>query len=369
MIDNYLLTVKSNWILWKEVIKEKSSLIKYPKEKGFQYLSGYYKNSNTTETNFKKLLYVSMPGKIPVFKYSETDIENHFSFAIRDNEFSGEYIIQASEPDNNYSVQIESPFSPIHPESKMLIDSSREKLPEKIANLSVNYQVEKIYGISNLVDTNSSVQSKTSRVRFYGKPDQEVVMRDYISLPAMQEVFFELIPGVSIKTKKSKHGIFVQDPVTKNYFDTPPLLLVDGVVINDPAEIINLDPELVEKIDIIKDEYIVGDIIFSGIISVITKSGDFTSVSLPSNAIRISDKSRNYIKRFRSPDYSKSTGNNDRIPDFRNTLFWIDNIRPDSRGKIYISFPASDFASKFQINLQGASGNRLFSVKRIIQVE
>jgi hypothetical protein len=185
----------------------------------------------------------------------------------------------------------------------------------------------------------------------------------------MQEVFFELIPGLSIKTKKSKNSIFIQNPVTKNYYDTPPLMLVDGVIIGDPSEIFKLDPELVEKIDIIKDEYIVGDIIFSGIISLITKAGDFTSVSLPANAIRISDKSHTSFKRFKSPDYSKTTNINDRTPDFRNTLFWVSNIKPDNRGKIYVSFYASDYASKYEINLQGIAGSRLFTGKKTIQVE
>ena len=38
-------------------------------------------------------------------------------------------------------------------------------------------------------------------LRFYGKPDIEIIMADYIKLPVMQEVFFELLPGVSLKRK------------------------------------------------------------------------------------------------------------------------------------------------------------------------
>ena len=39
-------------------------------------------------------------------------------------------------------------------------------------------------------------------VRFYGQPDIELVLSDYISLPVMNEIFFELLPGVSTEKEK-----------------------------------------------------------------------------------------------------------------------------------------------------------------------
>lgn len=368
-IDNYLLSIKSNWIKWEDVISGKLPEIKYPAEKGKQFLSGFYRSRNKIETKNNKILFLSVPGKIPGFKYAETDSENRFTFAIRDNESSNDNVIQPAEADNSYSIKIESPFSENYPESRYIIDSTKMKLPEEVVNWSVNYQVEKIYGISCVGDTIKSIISRSRRVRFYGKPDQELVMSDYISLPVMQEVFFELIPGVSVKTKKPKYGIFIQDPVSRNYYNTPPALLVDGVIIDDPSVIINLDPELVEKIDIIKGEYIVGDLIFSGIINVITKAGDFSNISLPPNAIRIRDNSYDFVKRYKSPEYSSVLTKTDRTPDFRNTLYWNHNLKPDSQGKIIVDIMTSDFVSAYEINLQGASGGKLFSVRKTIRVE
>jgi hypothetical protein len=185
----------------------------------------------------------------------------------------------------------------------------------------------------------------------------------------MQEVFFELIPGVTVKMKKSKYGIFIQDPVSRNYYDNSPALLVDGVIIDDPSVIINLDPELVEKIDVIKGEYIVGDVIFSGIISVITKAGDFSNVSMPPNAIRIRNNNYDFARRYKSPDYSSVFTKTDRNPDFRNTLYWNHNLKPDSQGKIIVDIVTSDFVSIYEINLQGAAGGKLFSIRKSIRVE
>ena len=73
------------------------------------------------------------------------------------------------------------------------------ELAESIKNMSVNYQVEKIYGISGLGDTLNQFHHLLVPVRFYGKPDQELIMSDYISLPVMQEVFFELVRESRLK--------------------------------------------------------------------------------------------------------------------------------------------------------------------------
>jgi len=43
-------------------------------------------------------------------------------------------------------------------------------------------------------------------------------------------------------------------------------LMIDGVIIKDPALIANLEPEIVEKIDVIKEKYLVGKYFFPGIL-------------------------------------------------------------------------------------------------------
>jgi hypothetical protein len=369
LIDNYLLSVKSNWIDWEDVIRGRFPEIKYPRENKRQYISGFYINRDKTEANLRKVLFLSIPGKIPVFKYSETDNNNRFIFAIQDNESANEYVIQPASADNSYSLQIESPFSDRFPEFGYSSDSTKKPLSDEAAKWSINYQVEKIYGISDIGDTIKTTISRTKPVRFYGKPDQELIMSDYISLPAMEEVFFELIPGVIVRTNKSKYGIFLQDPDSRKYYESLPALLVDGVVINDPSIIINLDPELVEKIDVIKGKYIVGELVFSGIINVITKAGDFSNITSPQNIIRIRNNSYDPVRRYISPDYSSVSGKTSRIPDFRNTLFWSHNLKPGSMGKINVEIVTSDFGSDYEINFQGAAGGRFFSARKTIRVE
>jgi hypothetical protein len=368
-IDNYLLSIKSNWIIWEDLIQNKVPEIKFLAEKEKQFLSGFYISTDKTETNHDQTLLLSIPGKVPVFKYAKTDQKNRFVFAIRDNESSYDYIIQPSEKNDNYLIQIESPFSDNYPESEGFIDTTRKGFPDEIVKWSINYQVEKIYGISNIGDTIRTIISHSKPIRFYGKPDKELILSDYISLPVMEEVFFELLPGVKVKSTKSKSEVLMQYPVNRNYSDDLPALLVDGVIIDDPSIILKLDPELVEKIDIVKGEYVVGDLVFYGIISVITKSGDFRSVSLPANAIRIDDYGYNFVRKFKSPDYSSGFNKADRFPDFRNTIYWNHNLKPDKYGIINVDIMTSDFVTAYEINFQGVAGSKVISVRKTIRVE
>ena len=140
--------------------------------------------------------------------------------------------------------------------------------------------------------------------RFYGKPDIELVMDDYIKLPVMQEVFFELIPGVFMKEEgETGYEITISDPIENKVYDEPPILLIDGVVEGSQL-IADLDPEHVERIDAVKSRYFVGNYLFQGLVNVITRKGDFSKFQLPDYAVRLPYRVTEQAVTFHLPDYS-----------------------------------------------------------------
>jgi hypothetical protein len=230
--------------------------------------------------------------------------------------------------------------------------------------------VRKIYGTSYIGDPISPVITLPKIKRFYGKPDQELIMKDYILLPVMQEVFFELLVGVFLKSKKSGYEITVANPENNKAYETPPGLFLDGVMVKDPSVINALDPEIVERIDVIRNKYYVGDFLFFGIVNVITKAADFSNATLPDYAIRLHYKAIDQTGSFLSPDYSSAEMKKSRIPDFRNTLYWNPAVKFDKDGKARVEFWTSDFASDFEINIQGISPEgKMYSIKKVITVK
>jgi hypothetical protein len=245
------------------------------------------------------------------------------------------------------------------------------ELPGRTTKLGINYQVMKIYRSDDTPVKTEPVFFTGGSKRFYGKPDIELIMDDYIKLPVMQEVFFELMPGVFLKKKKSEYEITIADPVENSIYEKTPVLFVDGVVVNDPAVIANLDPEGVEKIDAVKSRYFVGHYMFYGLVNVITRASDyFSNVTLPDYAVRLPYRITEPVKSFSFPDYSLPESRQNRIPDFRNTLYWTSSVKPDKEGKARVEFWSSDYKSDYEINIQGISGDgKLVSFKKIIKVE
>ncbi|TAL60331.1 MAG: hypothetical protein EPN88_16135 [Bacteroidetes bacterium] len=369
-LDCLLLTAKSNWIEWDKILSDNLPVLKYQVENRDHYLTGKVMTVDLKAPDTEEYLLLSSPGKAAVFQYATTDRQGIFSFRIHIDESVNDLIIQPDDVTKKLRINIESSFSDKYLQSQVSPDSAYKPVPSYISKWSVNYQVNKIYEYSFVANRVISKIQPIKPKRFYGKPDIELVMTDYIQLPVMQEVFFELLPGVSLKSRKSAYELSIADPVTKTSYGVPPGMLIDGVFISDPTIIGNLDPEIVERIDVVKEKYLVGNYGFYGIVNIITRTGDYSSVTLPDYAIRMPYRVLDPVWSFASPDYSAAGSGESHIPDFRNTLYWNPSVKPDVNGKARVEFWTSDILADYEIIIQGITPDgKMISSKKIIRVE
>jgi hypothetical protein len=370
VLDSFLSTLKSNWIDWNVILSDELPVIKYNAETEDHYLTGRLMSNDKKTVDSGMFVILSIPSKTAVFQYAKTDKEGFFSFKIHIDNKVNDLVIQPDITARDKYINIESPFSVQYLKPEKSIDTTAEDIPEYISTLSVNHQVRKIYGSSSVGEPLIPQFLQPKVKRFYGKPDQELIMKDYIALPVMQEVFFELLAGVLLKSKKSGYEITISNPENNKPYETPPSLFIDGVMVKEPSVIAGLEPDLVEKIDVVRVRYFVGDYQFHGIVNIITKAGDFSSAPLPDQAMRLHYRVIDPVSSFSSPDYSSSDLKKSRIPDFRNTLYWNPSVKPDKEGKARIDFWTSDFISDFEINIQGiTSDGKPFSLKKIIKIK
>jgi hypothetical protein len=370
VIDSLLENVKSNWINWNVIVAGIQPEYKYQMEKDDHFLTGNLFSADQKAGVPDRFVLMSSPGKTAVFQYAKTDDEGNFSFKIHIDEKVKDLIILPDIIAKNQSVNIESSFSDQYSKYNVSLDSANNLIPGYISTWSVNHQVRKIYGTSDIGSTLTPVVSVPKIRRFYGKPDIELKMKDYITLPVMQEVFFELLPGISLKSKKSGYEITMANPENNRLYDSPPGLFIDGVAVKDASLIAGLEPEVVETIDVVKEKYFVGDYLFYGIVNVITKTGNFSNLTLPDYSIRLPYRVIDPVAPFVSPDYPSPDRKKSRVPDFRNTLYWNPSVKPDKTGKASIEFWSSDFISDFELNIQGITQDgHTFSIKKIIKVK
>jgi len=364
----FLLNAKSNWIDWNTILSGNFPDLMYNYEQDYHYIDGHLFNRSLQTPESGRILFLSIPGKNAFFQYSVTKPDGSFRFSIPVDEKIKDLIIQPEEVNPDNSIKIRSSFSEKYPVTVSFRDLITEAPSRYISRWKVNYQVNKIYETADALANTSSIAFRTPK-RFYGKPDIELNMKDYIELPVMQEVFYELLPGVIMKQKKSEYEIQIADPVYNIVYDKPPVLFIDGVVVHEPSVIVGLNPDRVEKIDVIKDRYIVGDYLFCGLVNVITKAGDYSDVNLPGYAVRLLYKAIEPIDKFLSPDYSSQERMQSRIPDFRNTLYWNPSVQRDTDGNYMMEFWSSDLAGDYEIIIQGINDEgKTVSLKKIITI-
>lgn len=344
--------------------------LSYGFEKEYHIIHGRLLNRNTQMPDSGKFLFLSIPGKNAVFFYSRTDGDGRFSFSVPIDRLTRELIIQPEVVNPDNTIRIESSFSEEYPGFLPGGGTSPAGSSKQVSLMKVNYQVNRIYETENSVPQ-PEPQSVANPVKsFYGIPDISLDLNDYIRLPIMQEVFYELVPGVTLRDKRPGYEITVADPYYDAVYGQPPITFIDGVVVSDPAVIAGLDPDHVERIDVIRDRYVVGDYIFFGLVNVITYDGDYSRVSLPDHAVRLPYRVADPVRKFYSPDYSTTERRRDRTPDFRNTLYWEPSVTPSGDGKYRVEFWSSDVAGDYEINLQGVTDDGdPVSFRKVIKIK
>lgn len=367
--DSLLNSLQSSWIRWPAVLSVRELQFRYGPETNDHYLSGKLMRNDQNPAPSGEYVLLSIPGKTAIFQYALTDYDGNFSFPLPIDEVMRDLVIQ---PGNSasYKMIMETSFSDLIPSGGDVKYNTGYSVPSYISEWSSNFQVSKIYGISSTGGFSNPLSSPAQVRRFYGKPELVIRLDDYVRLPVMEEVFFELIPRVILKSNKSGYDLYMIDPLRNRLYNNPPVLMINGVIFNDPSVIGSMDPALVEKIEAIREIYVVGDFQFPGIVNLITKSTDYKNMTVPANAVRIPYTVAEPAASFISPEYSSDLQKNSRVPDFRNTLYWNPSVKPDKDGKYHVEFWSSDIASDYEIKVEGVAGDgKIVSLTKTISVK
>ncbi|MDD2303624.1 MAG: hypothetical protein PHP53_02920 [Prolixibacteraceae bacterium] len=238
--------------------------------------------------------------------------------------------------DNDFSTQkIELPYVPI--------DLS-EKSKKLYQLLAFNSQMQTLY-MQQKVE--SELKSFSSDSSFYGKPDFVLRLDKYIAMPGVRDYIYELMPQLGIRHEGKKTTLKVLGAYSDLAIHDP-LVLVDMVPVFDIDRVLELQPDKIDRIELVTVPYVRGDIVFGGIVSFFSKKGDLAGIDLPAvgRFITYDMLSRNWIENV--PD-----AQNRRIPDLRNCLYWNPDLKLKGTESAKISFNTGDCAGDFLIVVRG----------------
>lgn len=185
---------------------------------------------------------------------------------------------------------------------------------------------------------------KKDFIPFYGEPTGTLYIDDYIALPTLEDYFVELPFLAKIRKEKGRKEfkILGDHPELLIY---KPLVMIDLVPIYNINKLLKIDPKKIEKIDVITAPYVLGDIIYGGLINIVSNKNDFAGISLPKSGIFLHYK---YLSTF-EPD--TQVEQNDQTPDYRSTLYWNTDLKRNHEGNFNFDFKTSDTPGKYQIQI------------------
>lgn len=313
-------------------------------------ISGYLKIKATNEPLRNVDFSLSYVGKIARCQFGKTDDYGAFNFMVKESGVD-EIVIQPLSSDiTGYYVELIQPFSSsfskFRPELLYLDSTKIDELNKVI----IGMQIDNIY---QPFRQSIPVEIKPVLPDFYGRPENTVKMSDYIELTSLREVVKEIIPNVYTLRQNGKFDFKLINKFRGQPFENKPIILIDGVPVYDFEKVLNINSKEIERADIINTRYFFSQNVFDGIVSFITRKGNLSILDFDNSIFRQVYEGCQQPKTFYSPDYSTDSAKNNRIPDYRNTLYWKPDLHTSKNGKESIKFYTSDEKSDYTIVIEG----------------
>ncbi|MBV9988104.1 MAG: hypothetical protein JO301_10515, partial [Chitinophagaceae bacterium] len=352
--DNLMLVQGWRRFNWDEVLQDQPRIPDHLPETEGHFVQGKLVEKNGAVQRAGIAAYLSVPGERPLFTVASSGPQGELRFNVR-NFFGGhEIVLQAA--DTNYRVDISSPFFERYSSNRIPVFT----LPSSVAGLleahSVQSQVASTYYAAR--QQNFGLPADMDTLPFYGMPDDRYYLDDYTRFVTMEEVMREYIANVRVRKSNDHFSYQVWSADFKDHFQADPLVLLDGVPVNDLDKLMAFDPLKIRRADVVTHRFVQNNLVHSGIVSYQTYQGDLAGFPLASNALIVDYAGMQLPREFYSPVYETAAQQNSRLPDMRNLLYWSPDIRT-VKGSASRSFYTADIPGTYIAVVQGMNADGL----------
>lgn len=330
-----------------------------------EMISGKITSKNGSNEVKNITIALSIPGKSFAFKVIKTNHSGNFIFNLEKAYYNSNIIIQIIHYNReNYTLSLDN--IPGIDYSKVIIQPNYNLTPElkeSILNRSVMSQIENAY-YHKKTDNIIKTEDYNS---FFHPTAKEYILDNYTRFPTLKETITEVTKEVYYQQKDKNYSLHVSNYNIFPQLPEPALVLVDGLLLQNVNEFFNYKMRNVSKISTISGPYYFGPKIFNGLISFTTFNNDFTSKPVGDYILETSILRPSVKKEYYKIDHADKT-KNERIPDFRNQLLWLPEIKLEDKEKT-ISFFTSDISGTFEIIMEGFTDKGIpISLKESIEV-
>ncbi len=362
-LDNLLLT--QGWRKFGAInISENNSSITYVPENRGHIIIGKVTNEVTGKPAPDVLVYLSVPGRRVQLYGCLSSTEGMVHFDLKDFYGTSQIILQTdSDKDSLYHFEVFSPFSEEFSANEFPALHISEGNRDELQSANLHMEISNAY---HATDLQKMKPLSIDTLPFYYKPYKSYLLDNYTRFTTMEEVLREYVAEVNVVKKQGKYhlntfnapGFELHDKQpAQSVFNKDPLMLLDGVPVFDANKIIAYDPLKVQRLDVVASKYIWGPIVSEGIVSFTTYKGNLDGYTLDPRDVILDYDGLQQQRVFYSPDYSTDKEIQNRLPDFRELLYWSPNVTTNEKGIGHISFFTGDIPAKYLVVLQGISAN------------
>jgi hypothetical protein len=186
-----------------------------------------------------KKIALSIPGEDYLVKVAGTNNSGDFFFNIS-GDYSGETaLLEVVGADKDkYDIQLHQTIEPDHSKldfNKFYISPEME---EMIVQRSVYNQIENAYyGVKP-----DTLATNRLRLPFYEMEPILYDLDDYTRFLTLRETFIEIIKDAYVRNVKGQPTVFVRPLLNATASNLPPLIMVDGVVVQDHGTFLDIPP-------------------------------------------------------------------------------------------------------------------------------
>ncbi len=360
-LDNLMLTHGWSRFRWQEVLRNRPQVFEYQPEVNGHLVRSKVTHAATGTPAQGITTYLAAPGKHVRFYQGTSAANGMVQHEVKDFYGYKEIILQTNTTkDSTYHFRVFSPFSEKFAATKLPELALAKSLQPEVAQRHLEVQVQNAY-----FETYRDVfySPGIDSTAFYGKPDDRYLLDDYIRFKTMEEVLHEYVTPVQARKRKGGYHLMVLDRPNRGIFSDNPLVLLDGVPVFDMNRVMAIDPLKVKQLEVVTQKYFVGPRTYSGIVSFTTYKGDLGSLQLDPRSLLLEYEGLQLEREFYAPAYATPEQLQSRLPDFRNLLHWVPDVKTKADGKGNVAFYTSDQAGKYLVVVQGITEKGLAGSK------
>jgi hypothetical protein len=291
---------------------------------------------------------------VPNLQYAVTNADGKFQLLLSDYYDGKELFLTIKDVPAGQQLKIETEdeFAQNQPWNSSLISGSSDFKDYIVKSQNIVY-INKSYQLNNDLVDKSVGDINSICPQFYHSTGTTILPSDFVSLDDFPEIVVEILPQVLITRDKGKPRIKVYNTLIKMFNRNSPAIFLDGVFVDDVNKILVLGSEQIKKIDVFEVERAFGDLVFSGVISIVTKSNEILNTKPALHSLRLKNDRVNTGGSLVtiSPDQIL----NKDLPIFKQLLYWNPNLELNGKNTANIEFYTSDNAADYMIQIEGIS--------------